>query len=106
MLPGSHARAGPEAIALARLRSLIEREKFYPEAARRAGYEGEVMMLVRVDAEGTVASHRVVSSRGHFLLEQAAVRTLERVTGRRLGISLPHEIWARVPIRFQIEPKP
>ncbi|MBN1269012.1 MAG: TonB family protein [Kiritimatiellae bacterium] len=106
LLAGERSATSAEQTALARLRTLIEREKHYPEAARRAGYTGEVIMLVAIAQDGTVGVSEVELHAGHALLEQAAARTMKRVAGRRLGVTLPEDIRVRVPIRFEIEATP
>ncbi|MDW8399760.1 MAG: energy transducer TonB, partial [Acetobacteraceae bacterium] len=44
----------------------------YPEAARRSGAQGTVLLRLTVGPDGTVASAEVVESAGHPLLDQAA----------------------------------
>jgi protein TonB len=43
----------------------------YPEAARKAGITGEVVLLLTIDASGTVAEARRISGPGHGLDEAA-----------------------------------
>jgi protein TonB len=75
----------------------------YPRLARQRGMEGAVTLEVSVDAEGAVATIRVAESSGHAILDEAAVRGLERVTfepARRNGIPVP---WTfRQTVRFSL----
>jgi protein TonB len=61
---------------------------FYPDEAKRAGVEGDVVLRVTVEADGTVSRVDVVSHPG-FGLDDAAVRALrERLRwkpGKRRG---------------------
>ncbi|MDR0965807.1 MAG: TonB family protein [Myxococcales bacterium] len=43
----------------------------YPEAARRAGIEGQVVLRLRIGAQGQVLSARVLESAGHGFDEAA-----------------------------------
>ncbi len=61
----------------------------YPEAARRANAEGTVWFLVTCDFQGTFEGSWVERSSGSELLDQAAVRTVERVFP--LGAPAPAE---------------
>lgn len=46
----------------------------YPEAARRQGIEGSLVLSVDVLADGSVGQVRILRSSGHELLDEAAVR--------------------------------
>lgn len=46
----------------------------YPEAARRQGVEGSLVLSVDILADGSVDQIRVLRSSGHDLLDEAAVR--------------------------------
>jgi periplasmic protein TonB len=50
----------------------------YPAAARRRGIEGEVLIKVRVGADGAAEGIEVLRSSGSKLLDEAAVEALER----------------------------
>ncbi len=50
----------------------------YPEAARRAGWEGTVMIEVAVDAEGRPKSSQVQQSSGFDVLDRAALDNIQR----------------------------
>ncbi len=51
----------------------------YPLLARRRGWEGEVRLGLRVEADGELGSIRVVETSGYRVLDRAAVRDLEEV---------------------------
>jgi protein TonB len=50
----------------------------YPEAARREGWEGTVMVEVAVDEEGRPKSSRVYQSSGFTALDRAALDNIQR----------------------------
>lgn len=48
----------------------------YPSGARQRGEQGDVMVEIRVNAEGTVDRVRIVSSSGYPELDEAAMRAV------------------------------
>jgi protein TonB len=54
-------------------------EEFYPGEAIERGLEGRVVLLLRLDAAGTVTAVEVASSSGHALLDAAAVQAAGRI---------------------------
>jgi protein TonB len=56
---------------------LLEQVEVYPDAAREAGFAGEVVMRVVLDEEGRVASADKVSGPGHGL-DEAALRAIKQ----------------------------
>ena len=75
----------------------------YPEAARRAGIEGEVTMLVRIDRDGTVDTVEQLS--GEPILGRAAAEAVEqwRYTPLRIG-GAPVNVLTSVTLAFQLHP--
>ncbi len=47
---------------------------FYPPEAVARGIEGEVRLLLTLDAEGAIRDAQVAASSGHKLLDEAAVK--------------------------------
>lgn len=74
----------------------------YPPAARRQGWEGEVMLAARVEPDGRVARVEVHRSCGHPALDRAA---LEAVRNWRFEPAAPGErsqtVW--IPVDFRLE---
>jgi protein TonB len=52
----------------------------YPTLSRRSGEEGTVLLSVEIHPDGTHGAIRMVRSSGHWRLDQAAARALERAT--------------------------
>lgn len=78
----------------------------YPEISRRNGEQGTVTLTVKVNAEGSVNSVRVVRSSGYPRLDVAAKQAARRWRfhpARAAGIPVPDTI--TVPVRFDLRNK-
>jgi protein TonB len=75
----------------------------YPEAARRQGLEGTVVLLIKVLTDGHTGEIKVKRSSGHAALDEAAVEAARRwafhpaTQGRA-----PVEAWVEVPVTFEL----
>lgn len=73
----------------------VNSSKTYPAQAVKRGIEGHVTVRVELDGAGNLLSANVVSSSGSGILEQAALRAVERATpyqnasGRTQVIDVP-----------------
>ncbi len=76
----------------------LQRELPYPPEAIERGLEGEALVLLFLDASGTVIAARLEASSGHVLLDDAAVRAARSL--RSLPASAPRE--ALLPVRFRL----
>jgi protein TonB len=90
--PGAdtHAASPPAPDVQAVLRALrqrIEVEKIYPMLAWRRGWEGLVQLGFRVGHGGTIHDVHVTRSSGYAVLDQSALRALQRVQ------SVPRDAW-------------
>lgn len=75
----------------------------YPRAARRDGIEGVVIVLARVEPDGTLSGASVVSSSGHQALDDAAIRSFQDATFKpamRGGVPVTAE--KKFAVRFDI----
>ncbi|NQT21803.1 MAG: energy transducer TonB [Planctomycetes bacterium] len=75
----------------------------YPRLARRMGYEGLVIVTVRVSTQGQCIAVRVKTSSGHDILDKAAVvavRAWMFRPGSVNGIAVEAEL--DIPIRFHL----
>ncbi len=75
----------------------------YPWRARRAGWEGRVVVQVEVTPDGAVADAQVADSSGHAVLDEAAVETIRRwrfEPARQGGAPVAGDV--RVPITFRL----
>ena len=77
----------------------------YPGTAMRRGLQGDVMLRVRVDAEGRVLAVEVERSSGHRELDRAAERQVRErwrfQPAQREGRAVSS--WVRVPISFRLD---
>jgi len=76
----------------------------YPAQAVRQGWQGTVLLRVRVLASGAVESVEIKQSSGRRVLDDEAVRTVKRwsFTPSRRG-GTPIDGWATVPIEFLLD---
>lgn len=78
-------------------------EPRYPVLARRMGLEGQVVLRVRVTADGQLRSVEVMSGSGHDLLDQAALDAVREWRFQVRGLSDGAQPEAlEVPIRFAL----
>lgn len=80
---------------------LANPEPRYPAEARRRGWQGQVLVVVRVGTNGTCLDARVLSSSGHACLDEAALVAVRRWTfspATRDGVAIEAEV--EVPITF------
>lgn len=80
--------------------SAVNSNKAYPPQAIRRGVEGNVTVRAELDSNGNLISAYVVSSSGSRMLEQAAVRAVERATPYPNASGEPQTI--DVPLTFQL----
>ena len=75
----------------------------YPDAARRQSQEGTVILLAFIDKEGHPVTVKIDKSSGHFLLDQAAMKAVEKWRFRSAmlgGIAVKSSV--RVPVKFKL----
>lgn len=75
----------------------LTRHLYYPTAAVSAGLEGEAILLLRIDAKGSVVEARLARSSGHASLDEAALDAGRRIAGLTPG---PREML--LPIDFRL----
>jgi periplasmic protein TonB len=76
----------------------------YPAQAVRQGWQGTVLLRVRVLASGAVESAEVVKSSGKKVLDDAAIHTVERwVFAPSTQGTTPVDGFATVPIEFKLD---
>jgi len=76
----------------------------YPEEARRNGQEGVVMLTVQVDSRGRASDVMVKSASGYPLLDQAALKAVQRWKFKPAKIgSVVVESQVEIPVRFTLD---
>jgi len=76
----------------------------YPSIARRRGYQGGVMLSVKVLTNGTAGDLIIKKSSGHSILDRAALKAVKQwkfKPASRMGV--PIIMWVDVPVRFILE---
>ena len=76
----------------------------YPNASRRLGEEGRVILRVLVSSAGAADDVQIRTSSGHARLDESARETVRRwkfVPARRGDEKLP--AWVLIPISFRLE---
>jgi len=98
---GSSVSAIDRVLTQARYRDTPRPE--YPDAARRAGREGRVLLRVLIDDQGEAKAVEVSASSGSEVLDQAATSAIKRwrFHPARAG-DQPIESWVSVPIDFRL----
>lgn len=77
----------------------LEKEKRYPNSARRLGLEGSLILRVELDNSGNIRSYRVEGD-AHHILQSAAAQAMERVRQKWKPIPVQKNMSLRVPLRF------
>nr|WP_246316303.1 energy transducer TonB [Tepidicella baoligensis] len=76
----------------------------YPPLSRRLGEQGQVVLRVRIEVDGTASQAEIRTSSGYARLDQAALQTVlawRYVPGTRNGV--PEAMWFNIPINFVLE---
>jgi protein TonB len=76
----------------------------YPRIARRLGYEGIVLLSVKVLDNGYVEEITIKKSSGRSILDRAALKAVRKwkfEPASRLGVSLT--MWVDVPVHFVLQ---
>lgn len=66
----------------ARLRKLIASSKRYPKRAKRRRQQGTVRVSFVIYANGLIKNIRAVSSSGHSTLDKAAIKAIQKISGK------------------------
>ncbi len=81
----------------------IQKEKYYPPSAKRAGYEGIFDLLVIIEADGTISEASIIYGRGHPLLRRSLEKMLGTLVGRNFGRPLGQTVEMPVEFEFELE---
>lgn len=94
---------GPYRLALS---SAIQRHKQYPRMAHRMGYEGLVLLSVRISKHGQlIGSPNILRSSGYNMLDQEAIRMVKAASPfQKMPKGFEKKsISFRVPVRFKLD---
>lgn len=78
----------------------------YPESARRAGLEGEVVVKALVDINGSVLDVKILVSSGIKDLDNAALFAAKNAKYEPITyFGIPVRVWSNIPIKFKLTGK-
>ena len=100
---GSSGRGGPAGLNFAQASYIYNPKPKYPDAARKEGWEGTVLLRVLVDREGKSKSVEVNHSSGFETLDRVAMETVRvwRFHPAHYGERLV-ESWVKIPVVFSL----
>jgi protein TonB len=76
----------------------------YPRIARIRGYQGDIMLDVLVNKNGTVGDLKVIKSSGYPILDRAAKSSVKNWLFEPGMVGKEKlKMWVRVPIRFELK---
>jgi protein TonB len=73
----------------------------YPLLARRRGWQGEVVLAFRLEADGRILDARIARSSGYGVLDHAALAALGKV--KRLERGMPRSLTMQLPVIYRLE---
>lgn len=91
------AGAGTQPTA-ARQPRIDNAQRFYPPEAVAKGIEGETILLLKYNADGTLLDAKIARSSGHAILDQAALRAVRAAPRSTEG---PREVL--FPVTFALQ---
>ena len=83
------------------VRVQIEKEKYYPQVARSAGYEGRFRLLVKIGMDGKISEAAVLDGQGHLLLRRSLEKIMAGLKGRDFGQTLASPV--ELPFEFEFK---
>ncbi len=83
---------------LGQLQNQLSRYLTYPLRARRRGWQGEVLLSLRLDAQGQLHNIQILRSSSYAVLDRAALQALSRLGRLRLPADAPQ----RQPVDLQL----
>jgi protein TonB len=85
------------------IRELLEREKYYPRAAREQGLEGAFTLAVQIDEAGEIVSTEITGGKGHIVLRNALQKMLTALPGQSFGRPLPTSERLEFEFKFNLD---
>jgi protein TonB len=88
---------------LGRIKSDISRYFYYPPQALRRGWEGIVLVRLRLLPNGKIESVRLASGSGHSVLDRAAIDSVEkiqRIAMSDLGVATTLDL--QIPVIYRL----
>lgn len=102
--PAAPSAPTPRTVAISAVAYLSPPVLRYPAISRRMGEQGQVLVRVLVDSQGSPREAQVVRSSGHPRLDEAALTTVRATRFKPYtenGITQP--FWVVMPLIFELE---
>ncbi len=82
----------------------IAKHKYYPKIARKRGWQGKVILDLRIDGSGNILSAKVQDSSGHAILDKEALKMAEKAAPfPKPPLALQSQIFnITVPVSFKL----
>jgi len=81
----------------------IQKKLKYPEIARKAGIEGQVIIYAKISVQGKVINTRVVKPLGNSGCNEAAIKAIKQVKWKpAMQRDKPVTVWVSVPVKFKL----
>ena len=93
------SRQGPGPRDLAAVRHRIDAHKVYPQIAVRNGWEGRVLVEMRLEGDGSLTAVRLLEGSGYDVLDDATI-----VAVRRASPFPPVARVLTVPVEYRLVP--
>lgn len=88
--------------AISALLASLEKEKRYPNSARRLGLEGQVFINVDLDGRGAIRSYRLNDADTHPILQKSVMQAMERVRKKWQPVEISRAVTVQIPVRFEL----
>ncbi len=88
---------------LGQLQDQLSRYLVYPLRARRRGWEGEVLLSLRLDAHGQLHDIQLLRSSGYAVLDRSALQALSRLDRLHLPTGAPRRsVDLQLPVVYRL----
>ncbi len=82
----------------------VSNQIWYPEAARKAGIEGTVLVSVKVDALGNATGYQVLKSPDDLLTKAVTDQILNLKFSNFQSSKADQVFWVTIPFKFALNP--
>ncbi|HKJ10411.1 MAG TPA: energy transducer TonB [Gammaproteobacteria bacterium] len=82
----------------------LQRYFHYPPLARARGWQGKVVLSLRINGNGKISRLKVARSSGYPVLDRAALRSLKQVRRLPQAAAWLHgrDVEMELPVRYQL----
>ncbi|MCK4252371.1 energy transducer TonB [candidate division WOR-3 bacterium] len=80
---------------------MINKPPIYPMLARIKGWEGEILLIVSINKDGSVTNVSVLSGSGFYTLDSAAIKAIAQWRFRNIDKAME----VKIPVKFTLTKK-